>query len=86
MATHEGGKAIIASALDHYGRIDIFIHNAGIVRAHCLKELTYEDFEFVLDVHLRGAFHVVAGLSPHVQGRLRPHRADLVDQRDIWKS
>ena len=59
VATPEGGKAIIQSALDHYGRIDILIHNAGIVRRASLKEMTYADFELVLDVHLRGAFHVV---------------------------
>jgi NAD(P)-dependent dehydrogenase (short-subunit alcohol dehydrogenase family) len=64
VATPEGGKAIIQSALDHYGRIDILIHNAGIVRRGSLQELTYEDFELVLDVHLRGAFHVVRPAFP----------------------
>ena len=64
VATPEGGKAIIQSALDHYGRIDIVIHNAGIVRRGSLQELSYEDFETVLDVHLRGAFHVVRPAFP----------------------
>jgi NAD(P)-dependent dehydrogenase (short-subunit alcohol dehydrogenase family) len=64
VATPAGGKAIIQSALDHYGRIDILIHNAGIVRRGSLKELRYEDFEQVLDVHLRGAFHVVRPAFP----------------------
>jgi NAD(P)-dependent dehydrogenase (short-subunit alcohol dehydrogenase family) len=59
VATPEGGKAIIGSALEHFGRIDILIHNAGAVRRAPLAEMTYGDFEFVLDVHLRGAFHVV---------------------------
>ncbi len=59
VTTPDGGSAIIKAALDHYGRIDILIHNAGIVRAASLKEMTQEDFEEVLDVHLRGAFHVV---------------------------
>ena len=59
VSTPEGGSAIIKAALDHYGRIDILIHNAGIVRAASLKEMTQEDFDAVLDVHLRGAFHVV---------------------------
>ena len=54
VATREGGKAIIESALEHYGRIDILVHNAGIVRRGSLQELSYEDFESVLDVHLRG--------------------------------
>lgn len=64
VATPEGGKAIIDAALDHYGRIDILIHNAGNVRYGSLKELSYEDFEAVLDVHLRGAFHVVRPAFP----------------------
>jgi len=64
VATATGGKAIIQAALDHYGRIDVLIHNAGNVRYGSLKELTYEDFEAVLDVHLRGAFHVVRPAFP----------------------
>jgi NAD(P)-dependent dehydrogenase (short-subunit alcohol dehydrogenase family) len=64
VATPGGGKAIIAAALDHYGRIDILIHNAGIVRRASLEEISYEDFEAVLDVHLRGAFHVVRPAFP----------------------
>jgi NAD(P)-dependent dehydrogenase (short-subunit alcohol dehydrogenase family) len=59
-----GGKAIIDAALDNYGRIDILIHNAGIVRGASLKEMSYEDFDAVLDVHLRGAFHVVRPAFP----------------------
>lgn len=64
VATRDGGKAIIQTALDAYGRIDILIHNAGIVRRASLREMTYEDFDAVLDVHLRGAFHVVRPAFP----------------------
>ncbi|MFT5481847.1 MAG: NAD(P)-dependent dehydrogenase (short-subunit alcohol dehydrogenase family) [Halieaceae bacterium] len=66
VATPEGGRAIIQSALDRYGRLDIIIHNAGIVRRGSLSELSYEDFETVLDVHLRGGFHVVRAAFPHL--------------------
>jgi NAD(P)-dependent dehydrogenase (short-subunit alcohol dehydrogenase family) len=66
VATIEGGKAIIQSALDHYSRIDILIHNAGNVRRALLKEMSYDDFNAVLDVHLRGAFHVVRPAFPHM--------------------
>lgn len=59
VATPEGGKAIIQCALDHFGRIDILVHNAGNVRYGALAEISYEDFRSVLDVHLLGAFHVV---------------------------
>lgn len=64
VATAEGGKAIIQAALEHYGKIDILIHNAGNVRYGSLKEISYEDFNSVLDVHLRGAFHVVRPAFP----------------------
>jgi NAD(P)-dependent dehydrogenase (short-subunit alcohol dehydrogenase family) len=64
VATPEGGNAIIQTALDHFGRIDVLIHNAGNVRAASLKEMTQADFDAVLDVHLRGAFHVVRPAFP----------------------
>ncbi|MFZ2178251.1 MAG: SDR family NAD(P)-dependent oxidoreductase, partial [Rhodococcus sp. (in: high G+C Gram-positive bacteria)] len=64
VATAEGGRAIIESALDHYGRIDILVHNAGNNRYASLADMTYEDFDAVLDVHLRGAFHVVRPAFP----------------------
>lgn len=64
VATAEGGQAVIDTALETYGRIDILIHNAGIVRSGALRDMTYEDFDAVLDVHLRGAFHVVRPAFP----------------------
>jgi NAD(P)-dependent dehydrogenase (short-subunit alcohol dehydrogenase family) len=64
VATAAGGKAIIESALDAFGRIDVLVHNAGIHRPASLTEMTYEDFDTVLDVHLRGAFHVVRPAFP----------------------
>ncbi|GAB2995116.1 SDR family NAD(P)-dependent oxidoreductase [Mycobacterium bourgelatii] len=64
VTTAAGGRAIIQTALDRYGRIDILIHNAGNVRRASLKEMSYEDFDAVIDVHLRGAFHVVRPAFP----------------------
>src|ERR1700712_2666504 len=64
VSTAIGGQAIITSALDRFGRIDILIHNAGTVRRGSLKDMSYEDFDAVLDVHLRGAFHVVRPAFP----------------------
>ncbi|OAH40958.1 short-chain dehydrogenase [Sphingobium yanoikuyae] len=66
VAAPEGGQAMIDLARDHFGSIDILIHNAGIVRRGGLAELSYADFETVLDVHLRGAFHVVRAAFPHM--------------------
>lgn len=64
VATPDGGKAIIDAALAHYGKIDILVHNAGNVRYGSLKDISYEDFRAVVDVHLMGAFHVVRPVFP----------------------
>jgi NAD(P)-dependent dehydrogenase (short-subunit alcohol dehydrogenase family) len=64
VATAEGGQAVIAAAVDGFGAVDILIHNAGTVRRGSLREMTYDDFEAVLDVHLRGAFHLVRPAFP----------------------
>ena len=64
VATPAGGQAIIQTALDRYGRIDILIHNAGNVRYGSLQEITHEDFKAVVDVHLMGAFNVVRPAFP----------------------
>lgn len=59
VATPAGGAEIVGAALQRWGRIDVLIHNAGNVRRGSLKELGQDDFDAVLDVHLRGAYHVV---------------------------
>lgn len=65
VATPEGGRAIIQAALDGWGRIDVLIHNAGNVRYGTIRELSDDDLNAVLDVHLKGAFHVVrAAMGP----------------------
>lgn len=59
VTTADGGRAIITAAVEHFGGVDILVHNAGNVRRAPLKSMTDEDFDAVVDVHLRGAFNVV---------------------------
>lgn len=58
VATEAGGDAIIRTALDHFGRIDIVISNAGNQRNRRFGELTEEDIDAVHAVHVKGAFFV----------------------------
>jgi NAD(P)-dependent dehydrogenase (short-subunit alcohol dehydrogenase family) len=58
VATPEGGKNIIQTALDAWGKVDIVINNAGILRDTSFAKMTPEQLEPVLDVHLKGAFYV----------------------------
>jgi NAD(P)-dependent dehydrogenase (short-subunit alcohol dehydrogenase family) len=58
VATPEGGEAIVKTALDTFGRVDIVINNAGILRDKAFHNMTPDLLDPVLDVHLRGAFNV----------------------------
>lgn len=64
VATPEGAQAIVQTALDAYGKVDILIHNAGNVRYGTIRELSFEDFKSVVDVHLMGAFYMVKAVHP----------------------
>jgi NAD(P)-dependent dehydrogenase (short-subunit alcohol dehydrogenase family) len=58
VATAEGGAAIVQTAIDTFGKVDIVVNNAGILRDKSFHNLTPDLTNAVLDVHLKGAFHV----------------------------
>ena len=58
VATPEGGQAIVNKALDAFGTVDAVIHNAGVWRHKLYEDMTVNQLDPVLDVHLRGAFFV----------------------------
>jgi len=58
VASAEGGKAIVQTALDTFGTVDIVVNNAGVLRDKSFASMTPELFEAVINVHLLGAFYV----------------------------
>ncbi len=58
VATPEGGKAIVQTAVDAFGTVDIVINNAGILRDKAFHNMEPDLMNPVFDVHLKGAFHV----------------------------
>jgi NAD(P)-dependent dehydrogenase (short-subunit alcohol dehydrogenase family) len=58
VADPAGGAAIVQKALDEFGRVDILINNAGILRDRSFAKMEFEELHAVLDVHLKGAFYV----------------------------
>jgi NAD(P)-dependent dehydrogenase (short-subunit alcohol dehydrogenase family) len=58
VSTPEGGKAIVQTAVDSFGKVDVVINNAGILRDKSFLKMEWSDLDAVLDVHLRGAFYV----------------------------
>ncbi len=58
VSTPEGGAAIVQTALDAFGKVDIVINNAGFLRDKSFLKLTWEDLDAIIDVHLKAAFYV----------------------------
>jgi NAD(P)-dependent dehydrogenase (short-subunit alcohol dehydrogenase family) len=58
VATPDGGEAIVQSALDGFGTVDIVVNNAGILRDRSFVNMELAEIEAVLEVHLKGAFYV----------------------------
>jgi NAD(P)-dependent dehydrogenase (short-subunit alcohol dehydrogenase family) len=57
VSTPEGGKALIDTAIGHFGRVDILINNAGILRDKSFSKMTPDQWRDVLSVHLDGAYY-----------------------------
>jgi len=74
VATPEGGKAIVQTALDNFGKVDIVVNNAGILRDKSFLKLEPQDLQAILDVHLKGAFFVTqpafASMKENGYGRI----------------
>jgi NAD(P)-dependent dehydrogenase (short-subunit alcohol dehydrogenase family) len=58
VATPKGGAGVVQTAMDNFGRIDIVVNNAGILRDGTFDAMTADLLDPVLDVHLKGAFNV----------------------------
>ncbi|MEV4382465.1 SDR family oxidoreductase [Streptosporangium sp. NPDC049644] len=67
VATPEGAKAIVQTAIDAFGRLDIVVNNAGILRDKSFGKMSVEAFDQVLAVHVRGSFLVSREAFPYLK-------------------
>ncbi|MFQ5555730.1 MAG: SDR family NAD(P)-dependent oxidoreductase [Acidimicrobiia bacterium] len=67
VATPEGGRAIVAKAIEEFGKVDVLVNNAGILRDRSFLNLETAEAHAVLDVHLRGAFYVSQPAFAHMR-------------------
>ena len=63
----EAAEAMVQKAIDEFGRIDIVVNNAGILRDKAFHNLEWENMSAVLDVHLKGAFYVTRPAFRHMR-------------------
>jgi len=59
-----GGQAIVKTALDAFGRVDIVVNNAGILRDRMIFNMSEEEWDSVINTHLKGAFAVTRAAAP----------------------
>jgi NAD(P)-dependent dehydrogenase (short-subunit alcohol dehydrogenase family) len=73
VSTEDGAGALVATALDQFGRVDALVNNAGIIRWAKFPDADAENVDRHLAVHVRGSFHTARAAWPHfvAQGRGR---------------
>jgi NAD(P)-dependent dehydrogenase (short-subunit alcohol dehydrogenase family) len=67
VATMAGGQRIVQTAIDAFGRVDIVVNNAGILRDRMIFNMSEEEWDSVIDTHLKGAFAVTRAAAPHMR-------------------
>ena len=67
VATRDGGAGVVEAALDTFGRIDVVVCNAGILRDRSFHNMTDEEWEAVVNVHLFGTYYPVKAAWPHLR-------------------
>src|SRR5436309_10800069 len=71
VATREGADGLVWSALNKFGKLDIVVNNAGILRDKTILNMSEQDFDLVINVHLKGTFLVLQAAARvfKVQGK-----------------
>src|SRR6266436_1556061 len=67
VSTMAGGHAIVQTALDQFGSVDIVVNNAGILRDRMIFNMTEEEWDAVINTHLKGTFAVTRAAVPHMR-------------------
>ncbi|HEY0649173.1 SDR family NAD(P)-dependent oxidoreductase [Phenylobacterium sp.] len=65
----KGAERVIQAALDHFGRIDIVVNNAGIARPGGIQDMTEDDLDIILAVNLKGYAGLIRHAAPHFIGQ-----------------
>jgi NAD(P)-dependent dehydrogenase (short-subunit alcohol dehydrogenase family) len=80
-STSDGATALVATALDTWGRLDVVVNNAGIARDRMLVNLSEDDWDAVLRVHLKSTFLLTQRAAQH--WRERTKAGDELDVRVV---
>ncbi|WP_181132105.1 SDR family NAD(P)-dependent oxidoreductase [Pseudomonas capeferrum] len=65
----DSAQRIVQAAMDNYGRVDCVVNNAGIVRDRFFFNMSLEEWQAVINVHLNGSFYVARAAAPHFKAQ-----------------
>ncbi|MEO1042445.1 MAG: SDR family NAD(P)-dependent oxidoreductase [Pseudomonadota bacterium] len=65
----KGVEEMVAEAIETFGKVDILMNNAGVLRDKSFSKMTLEDFRFVMDVHVMGSVICTKAVWDHMRER-----------------
>jgi NAD(P)-dependent dehydrogenase (short-subunit alcohol dehydrogenase family) len=84
VATAEGGENIIKTALDKFGRIDILVNNAGILRDRMIFNMSEQEWDDVMAVHLKGHFNTIKPASVLMRQQRYGRIINFSSESGLW--
>ena len=84
VATMDGGESIIKTALDKFGRIDILVNNAGILRDRMVFNMSEQEWDEVIAVHLKGHFATIKPASVLMRQQRYGRIINFSSESGLW--
>jgi NAD(P)-dependent dehydrogenase (short-subunit alcohol dehydrogenase family) len=84
VAETEGGENIVKTAVDNYGRIDILVNNAGILRDRMIFNMSEDEWDVVMAVHLKGHFNTIKPASQLMRQQRHGRIINFSSESGLW--
>jgi NAD(P)-dependent dehydrogenase (short-subunit alcohol dehydrogenase family) len=84
VATADGGEKIIKSAIDKFGRLDILVNNAGILRDRMIFNMSEQEWDEVMAVHLKGSFNTIKPASVIMRQQRCGRIVNFSSESGLW--